>query len=150
MSSSQVIYVNGTEHSCADAQVTVATILEEAGTTIKESVLVSADGVTHEDPQELIELEPGARFCTTKREDITKLISYFVNGEPCTTTENPISVETILRNAGKGAAIDLRDLGSYILENIADGRKYQNLDDLVEICEGDNFIAIHVGSTPVA
>ena len=102
----------------------------------------------------MIDLTPGDRFTTRKRDDsekpVEKPILYTVNGEQNTTLKNPISLESILRNAGAGAAIDITDLGSYYLENMADGRKYENLDDLVTISNGDNFLAIHVGSTPVA
>ena len=102
----------------------------------------------------MIDIAPSDQFSTRKRDDsqkpVDKLIRYTVNGEQNTTFENPLSLESILRNTGAGAAIDVTDLGSYYLENTADGRKYENLDDLVTVSDGDNFLAIHVGSTPVA
>lgn len=132
----------------------VSTLLHLAGTSVSEAILVSEDGTQHGNPDEFIAIAPGDQFWTKKRDHsqkpVNKPIRYTVNGEESTTFENPLSLETILRNAGAGAAIDVTDLQSYYLENTADGRKYQNLDDLVTISDGDNFVAIHVGSTPVA
>ena len=129
-------------------------LLQLAGTSSKDAVLVSEDGVEHGNPDELIDIRPGERFKTRKRDSsekpAEKPISYTVNGEANTTVVNPLSLEAILRNAGAGAAIDVKDLGSYYLENVADGRKYENLKDLVTISDGDKFLALHVGSTPVA
>lgn len=78
------------------------------------------------------------------------IIHYKVNGEQQTTTNATLSVEQILRAAGKAASIDLNQLNSYILENIINGRKYQNLADIVDISNDDEFLAVHSGATPVA
>ena len=132
----------------------VSTLLHLAGTSTDDAFLVSENGIEHGNPDELIVIAPGDRFRTRKRDDslkpVDKPIRYTVNGEQNTTLKNPLSLESILRDAGAGAAIDIADLGSYYLENTVDGRKYENLDDLVTISDGDNFLAIHVGSTPVA
>ena len=132
----------------------VSTILNLVGKSSKDTLLVSAAGVEHGDPEEVILIAPGDRFTTktrdSERKPHDKPIRYKVNGEECSTAENPISVETILRNAGPGAAINIKDLSSYLLENTVDGRRYENLSDLVTVNEGDNFLAIHAGSTPVA
>ena len=132
----------------------VSQLLQLAGTSSKDTILVSEDGVEHGNPDELIEVNPGAHFTTRKRSSaqkpLEKPIHYTVNGEELTTLANPISLEAILQNAGAGAAIDTNDLNNYYLENIKDGSKYENLNDLVEVSDGDSFLAIHVGSTPVA
>ncbi len=132
----------------------VSELLRLADASVGEAVLVSEDGTEHDDLEESIEIAPGDRFETRELGDRPEPDDapprYAVNGEENTATENPRSLESILRNAGDGAAIDVSDLRSYYLENTVDGRKYENLDDLVTIRDGDNFLAIHVGSTPVA
>ena len=79
-----------------------------------------------------------------------KVVHYKVNGEEQTTTERTLTVEAILRSAGAAASIDVKQLDSYFLENIAGGAKYENITDVVPVTDGDQFIAIHVGKTPVA
>ena len=147
-------FIDGKPYKLEHSPEKVSTLLHLAGTSASEAILVSEDGIEHGNPDELIDIAPGDQFRTKKRDDsqkpVDKPIRYTVNGEENTTIENPLSLESILRNAGAGAAIDVSDLQSYYLENTADGRKYENLDDLVTISDGDNFVAIHVGSTPVA
>lgn len=147
-------FVDGKPCKLEHGPAKVSTLLQLAGTSASEAILVSADGIEHGDPDELIDIAPEDQFQTKKRDEPPKPVEtpicYTVNGEESTITENPLSLESILRNAGTGAAIDVSDLQSYYLENTADGRKYENLDDLVTISDGDNFVAIHVGSTPVA
>ena len=147
-------FIDGKPYKLERNQEKVSALLHLAGTSTRESLLVSDDGIEHGNPDELIDIAPGDQFKTIKRDNsqkpVEKPIHYTVNGEQNTTIENRLSLEYILRNAGAGAAIDSTDLGSYYLENTADGRKYENLDDLVTINDGDNFLAIHVGSTPVA
>ena len=83
-------------------------------------------------------------------EPAAKTIRYTVNGEESAADVDALPVAEILRRAGPGAGIDVDDLGSYYLENIADGRKYENIEAPVTIADGDRFLAIHAGSTPVA
>ena len=134
-------------------QERVSTLLGMAGTSPDEAVLISNDGVEHRG-EELVRVHPGDRFETkivdAPQQPVTERIRYTVNGEPNTTDVSPLSLEAILREAGAGAAIDVNDIGSYYLENISTGRKYEDLNDLVPIENGDKFVAIHVGRTPVA
>lgn len=154
MTTDAQFFIDGKPYKLEHSPEKVAALLHLAGTSASESVLVSKDGVEHGNPDELIDIAPGDEFWIKKRDDsqkpVDKPIRYTVNGEANETIENPLSLEAILRNAGAGAAIDVSDLQSYYLENTADGRKYENLGDLVTISDGDNFVAIHVGSTPVA
>jgi hypothetical protein len=153
MSSSQ-FYIDDKPYKLERSPEKVGRLIERAGISSEDVVLVSEDGVEYGNPDELIDIRPGDHFKTKKRDSsdkpLEKPIHYTVNGELNTTSVNPLTLEAILRNAGPGAAIDPNDLGSYYLEHISDGRKYENLDDLVKILDGDNFLAIHVGSTPVA
>ena len=147
-------HIDGKPYELEHSPEKVSALLQLAGTSAKDALLASEDGIEHGNPDELIDIAPSDQFSTRKRDDsqkpVDKPIRYTVNGEQNTTFENPLSLESILRNTGAGAAIDVTDLGSYYLENTADGRKYENLDDLVTVSDGDNFLAIHVGSTPVA
>ncbi len=154
MTSDSQFFIDGKPYKLEHSLEKVSRLLELAGTSPEKAVLVSEDGVEHRDPDELIRVNPGEHFTTRELEvpekPAHKAIRYTVNGEENVTDVNPLSVEAILRNAGTGAAIDVNDIGSYYLENLADGRKYENLDDLVTISDGENFLAIHAGSTPVA
>lgn len=154
MTTNGQFFIDGKPYKLEQSPEKVSALLSLAGTSANDALLVSKDGIEHGDPDELIEIAPGDHFTTKKRDGsekpIDKPIHYFVNGERNTTFENPLSLGFILRNAGAGAAIDVADLGNYYLENTADGRKYENLDDLVTLSDGDNFLAVHVGSTPVA
>ena len=147
-------FIDGKQYKLERHQEKVSSLLELAGTSVDKAVLVSEDGVEHRDPDELIEVRPDEHFTTrtlnSPEKPVQKPIRYTVNGEENVTVVTPLSLEAILRGAGAGAAIDVGDIGSYYLENIADGRKYENLNDMVPISDGDNFLAIHAGSTPVA
>ena len=154
MTSESQFFIDGKAYKLEHSPEKVSWFLQLAGVSTEDAVLVSEDGVEHGNPDELIEIKPGEHFVTKKwdssEKPVEKLIRYTVNGEENTTLVSPLSLEAILRSAGPGAAIDLDDLGSYYLENTADGRKYENLEDLVAVADGDNFVAIHAGSTPVA
>ena len=132
----------------------LSTLLRLAGKSAEDTILVSGDGVEYVNPDKPIEIVKNSRFKTRKRGESSKPVEkhfrYTVNGEQNTTVENPLSLRHILKNAGAGAGIDVNDLDSYYLENTVDGRKYENLDSLVTIVDGDSFLAIHAGSTPVA
>ena len=154
MTSDSQFFIDDKSYELERSPEKVAWLLQRAGTSSEHAVLVSEDGVEHDNPDELIDIRPGDHFKTRKRDSsekpLEKPIRYTVNGEVNSTLVNPLTLEVILRSAGAGAAIDLNDLSKYYLENTADGHKYENLDDLVTISDGDNFLAIHVGSTPVA
>ncbi len=153
MTADTPFFIDGKPHGF-ERQLSVSKLLDMAGQSTRAAVLVTEDGTEHENPDELITIAPREHFQTKMRdacqEPADPSIRYAVNGEANSTTENPISLRSILQNAGVGAAIDLSDLDSYYLENTVDGRKYEHLDDLVTVSGGDNFLAIHVGSTPVA
>ena len=154
MTTDSQFYIDDKPYRLDRSPAKVSSLLQLAGTSAGEAILVSGNGIEHGSPDEPISIAPGDRFLTRKLADARKPdhkpVRYTVNGEENATTENPLSLEIILRNAGAGAAIDVSDLQSYYLENTADGRKYENLEDSVTVSDEDNFLAIHVGSTPVA
>ena len=77
-------------------------------------------------------------------------VRYEVNGERQRTEEPQLTVERILRKAGTGAGIDIADIGNYYLERVSDGAEYRNLSAVVTITDGDQFLAVYAGKTPVA
>ena len=77
-------------------------------------------------------------------------VRYQVNGEHQRTEEPQLTVENILRKAGAGAGIDIADIGNYYLERVSDGADCRNLSDVVTIEDGDQFLAVYAGKTPVA
>ena len=137
------------------SELTAADVLTLAGILNDQFFLVSQDGTEYKDPDKIIKIHSEDHFKTRKREredpkPVSETIHYKVNGEEQTTEQDSLTVEEILRNAGSAASIDASQIDSYFLENIIDGRKYENLADVVVVKEGDQFLAVHVGRTPVA
>ena len=153
MSSSIDYFVNGKPYSTTKPELTLADLLNDAGFSADRVFLESSDGRIYEDPGELVQIHSGEQFLTKKRERPTPtatVIHYEVNGEPQSTDRHELTLQAILGNAGSDATIDVTQLNSYFLENLADGSKYENLLDIVTVNEGDKFLAVYVGSTPVA
>ena len=155
MADSIEFFINDKPYSTRKVSQSVADILAIAGLSSDQFFLISQDGTKHLDPKQNIDIHSGDHFTTEKRDrdskpPFAKEIHYKVNGEQQTTTDATLSVEQILRAAGKAASIDLNQLNSYILENIKTGKKYQNLADIVDISNDDEFLAVHSGATPVA
>lgn len=75
---------------------------------------------------------------------------YVVNGERQRADQPTLTVEQILRRVGTDAGINVADIGAYYLEHVSDDTEYRNLTDLVTIEDGDEFLAIYTGRTPVA
>ena len=82
--------------------------------------------------------------------DAPVVIHYAVNGERQRTEQPRMTVEEILRKAGAGAGIDVTDIGDYYLERVSDDTQYRDLTDRVTIGNGDAFLAVYAGRTPVA
>lgn len=142
-------FVDGKPFSIAKPELTVTEILARAEVSIRQSYLASADGTEYRDPDKTIKIRSGDRFETKKRTGTTAA-TYAVNGETQTTERSSLALETILKNAGAAASIDVTQIGDYFLENLVDGGKYENLSDQVAIRDGDKFLAVHIGRTPVA
>lgn len=77
-------------------------------------------------------------------------VRFQVNGETVTTDEPSPTVEQVLESAGAPAGVEVKEVGDYSLENLTDGKKYDDLSDRVSVGEGDQFVAIYRGKTPVA
>lgn len=77
-------------------------------------------------------------------------IRYSVNGELLRTDKAVLTVEEILRRAGSAAGIDLNALSEYVLENVANDETYRDLADEAQLEDGDQFLAVYRGRTPVA
>ena len=155
MADSIEYFIDNKPFTTHEATRTVEEILSIVDLSAEQFYLISPDGTQYVDPKQNIEIRSGDRFITKKRDHDTKppsplVIYYSVNGEQQSTTSATLSVEDILRSAGKAASIDLQQLNSYILENIKTSKKYELLTAVVEILNDDQFLAVHSGATPVA
>ena len=155
MADSIDFFIDDKPYTTYKATQPVADLLAIAGFSADQFFLIAPDGVKYSDAKQDVEIHSGDHFTTEKRDQDSKPqipveIHYRVNGEQQTTTDATLSVEQILRTAGKAASIDLQQLNSYILENIKTGKKYESLADIVEILNDDEFLAVHSGATPVA
>ena len=145
-------FVNKRAFDTDTPELTVSDVLERAGESPDQFYLVLKD-IEYRDPGQKIEIHDGDRFQTKPRDrthPVEKIIHYKVNGEEQTTEYDTLTVEQILRNAGRGASIDVTQINDYYLESINDGRKYENLAERVTLKDGAQFLAIHRGKTPVA
>ncbi len=146
--------INGQEFESPQKRVSVEWLLKLIGWSPKDAQLVrEVTGETWSDPSAEVELREGDKFEAKPRRGPLppeSKIHYKVNGEPQVTTKTPMILEEILRRAGADAAIDLNQLGSYYLDNVGTGARYENLDDEVPIVDGDEFVALYAGPTPVA
>lgn len=140
------IFINDKACAIAGPDQKVADLLGEVGVTVEDAVLVTPDGIEHDKPEETVHVSDGDRLETRPPTDI----HYQVNGESQTTTSCRLTVGVILEDAGKSAGIDVSGLANYYLENVATEQRYDDLDAEVVVCEGDSFIAVHRGPTPVA
>ena len=150
MSEKIEFFLDGKPVETGKSQLGVRELLRMAGRPDGTDYVVSRDVVEYDDPNQSLDIRPGDKIETVHKPARSKtLVHYKVNGEEQTTETNPMSMETLLRLAGAAASIDVNDLGSYFVENM-DGSKYENLTDVITVDEGDEFLAIHAGPTPVA
>ena len=150
MSEKIEFFLDGKLVEIGKSRLAVRELLQMAGRPDGTDYVVSRDVVEYDDLNQLLDIRPGDKIETVQKPARTKTpVHYKVNGEEQITETNPVSMETLLRLAGAAASIDVNDLGSYFVENL-DGSKYENLTDVITIDEGDEFLAIHVGPTPVA
>ncbi len=151
MTESIGFYIDNQIFETDESILSVKDILTTAGKSVDEFILISSDGTSNLDPAQNIEVHAGEHFTTERRDsDNRPKITYKVNGERLSTDKAILTVEEILRTAGRAASIDLNQIDRYFLENIETGEKYESLADLVEIKDKDQFLAVHAGATPVA
>ena len=144
-------FVDGVAFATSDPLLTAGQVLADAGFSTGKFVLVSPKNGIYEDANTRIEIHEGDTFTVERRGDeAPTYIHYEVNGEDQRTAAATLTVEQILRRAGREASVDTKQIDSYFLQDLADGRKYENLNDEVSIKEGDRFLAVYRGSTPVA
>ena len=145
-------FLDGRPVTVAGGRLSVRELLKMVDKPVDGNYVVSRDGIEYDDPDQSIDVRPGDKIETRRKPDRTSAaphrVHYKVNGEDQVTTENPLSAEEIMRRAGAPAAIDVDDLESYLIEHV-DGTKYDRLT-AVTIREGDEFLAIYRGATPVA
>ena len=147
--------INDRRFTSPRSPVTVAWLLEQAGIDSPGAVLVRVEtGEKWTDPTAEVDLRDGdafgARPGQAPPDPGGTRIRYTVNGERQVTAKTPLTLEEILRRAGSEAAIDTSELESYYLDNVRTGARYENLGDEVPIADGDQFMALYAGRTPVA
>ncbi len=148
-------FIDNKPYTTYKSAQSVTDILDLADLSADKFSLIAPNGVKYADVKQQVKINSGNHFTTKKRDQNLKLetsikIQYKVNGEQQTTNDATLTVEQILRTAGKAASVDLQQLDSYILENIGTSKKYERLDNTVEILNDDEFLAVHSGATPVA
>ena len=145
--------INGKEFTTPISKRKVADLLSEVNLTAQEFILISPDKTEHGDPDELISIHNGEAFTTKPKDKGSKdgqVIRYKVNGEELKTTNSQMTVEEILKAAGKPASVDVNDLPSYFLQDLKSEQKYENLTDVVSISEGSQYLAVYRGKVSVA
>ena len=151
-----LFFIDGIEFHTDKPTLSVAEILNRVNKPVSGFYLHSKTTNTdYRDPNAAVELQKGEEFISAKKDDtdtkpVEMMINYEVNGEHQTTSDHTLSLETILANAGIEAGIDTSKLSNYYLEDINSAEKYDDLNDLVGIKNGDKFLAVFKGSTPVA
>ena len=144
-------FVGGVGLTTKDPLLTARQVLESAGLSSEDFLLVSPDDKIYESPEDRVEVHDGDKFTVKRRADAEPTyIQYEVNGEDQRTEGATLTVEEILRKAGRKASIDIGQIDSYFLQDLADGRKYESLTDEVHVKDRDRFLAVHRGRTPVA
>lgn len=132
--------------------MTVSEVLDRAGESADHRCLL-LNGTQYDDPDQEITICDGDRFETKARDwncPVKRSVHYEVNGERLTADQETLTLKVILTTAGRAATIDESQISDYYLQNIADGRKYEDLSAPVTIQDGARFIAVHCGRTPVA
>ena len=127
-------------------------ILEKAGYAEAEYYLIGEDGTEYRGPDDKVPLKDGEKFEVKPLRGAAPsgVIHYKVNGEIQTAEDSPIPLRDILEKAGRKAGIEPNDLERYRLENSGTEARYEGLDEPVPIHDGDQFVAIYIGKTPVA
>lgn len=146
-------FLDGHPVTVTNGRQSVRDLLKMTDKPVDGDSVVTREGIEYGDPDQFVEVRPGDKIETRRKPDRPPVtpheVHYQVNGEDQITTENPLSAEEIMRRAGASAAIDVDDLDNYLLEHV-DETKYERITDSVTIREGDEFLAIHRGATPVA
>ena len=144
--------VNDGQFDTETSEMPVSEVLSRAGVSADHCDLV-LDGTEYHDRDQRITIRDGDHFQTKTRDrtpPASRAVHYEVNGEQQTTEHETLTLGAILKSAGPAASIDDSQITDYYLENVADGRKYEELSTPVQIRDGDRFIAVHCGRTPVA
>ncbi len=142
-------FLNG-KPANVEGPTSVHDLLGMASLPTDGSHAIIKDGKEYSDPNHPIDIASGDKIEIRPTRPRRPVVHYTVNGEKQTTGVNTLSLEAILRRAGKASAIDVNDIGSYYLAYVSDGRKYEKLDHMITLNEGDEFVAVHKGPTPVA
>ena len=145
-------FVNGKLQQSDQDTLSQKEILERAGFAPEQYYLLSENGSEYRGPDDRVPLKDGEKFEVKPLRGTTPsgVIHYEVNGSPQTTETSPVPLREILEKAGHDAGVGPDNLERYRLENSDTGARYAELDEPVPIRDGDKFVAIYVGASPVA
>ena len=149
MAKATEFFIDGKPFVTEKQQLTVRELLEMADRGAGTGYVVVKGTTEYADPDKLLEIGFGDKIEIELKPNRTSTLHYKVNGEEQTTDRRVMTADDMLRLAGSAAGIDANDLGSYFIEKLS-GEKYENLSDHIEVADGDEFLAIHRGATPVA
>jgi uncharacterized small protein (DUF1192 family) len=88
--------------------------------------------------------EPTESMTTTRDAGSSETITYVVNGEPLTTTEQKLSVRAMITTAG------YTPVENYRLASASNNYVYDDYDQKILLRNGENFTVTFLGNTPVA
>lgn len=143
--------LDGKEYSTDKTELSVLEILQSGGYPPEKFVLEDNSGQLYTDAKTMIPIKDGIAFHTKARSKPSQqTISYSVNGETQQTDTPRLTVKDILERAGENAGIIVANIDKYYLESASDQKRYENLDDIVEIKPDEDFFAVYKGPTTVA
>ena len=142
-----VFFINDKEFKTEQHHLTVKALLADfAGLDPAGTRLARRQGnelVVYEDVEETIHVENGTKFLTEK---VSKEVTFFIDKEKFKADEHNLSVKTLLVDFAKEDPTQTtlaRREGNELI-------KYTNLETIVHIKNGMQFVVLHNSPTPVS
>jgi hypothetical protein len=141
-----VFFIDDKEFKTEQHQLTVKTLLGFAGHDPVSTRLARRRGselLVYEDLEEIIHIEKDARFLTEK---VSKEVVFFIDKQEFKTDEHNLAVKTLLVDFAKEDPTQTtlaRREGNELI-------KYKNLEEIIHIKNGMQFIVLHNSPTPVS
>lgn len=139
-------FVGETKVDADKAEWRVREILEAAGHPQGKYCLLSQEGERLH-PDDVVTVKEDAKFTAKPADEVP--IEYQVNGEKQKTFRDTLSAREILENVGEEAGI-AGSVDDYHLQDLVAKVRYDNLEHLVPVRPGGQFVGIYNSKTPVA
>lgn len=140
-------FINDKEFKTEQRELKVKTILfdfaGEDPRTVRLAKRQGSELTVYEDNEEIVLVENGTRFLTEK---ISKEVVFFIDKQKFKTEEHNLTVRTLLVDFAKEDPTQTtlaRREGNHL-------EKYTNLDQVIHIKNGMQFIVLHNSPTPVS